>query len=81
MDKPVKVRFYTEGKDVLAVFPFIIAKRSRHIHNLCYSHQDRHAYSQREYHYKLKKATKDQYTLLAKELQSIGYDLIILNKD
>ena len=47
----------------------------------CYAHIGQHSSCHIDYANECKEATKEQYLDLVKELESIGYDLLILNKN
>jgi len=74
-----RVRFYREREGILAVFPDMVDYKATGVVNACYAHLGGHAQSHRSYHYRLPKATPDEYKALAAELRSIGYDLVICN--
>ena len=76
----IRVRFYREPEGVLAVFPDIIDYKVTGVVNECYARLGQHMQSHRSYHYRLPKATPQEYRRLAAELTSIGYDLIICNE-
>lgn len=73
-DDYTKVVFLQEDGGVLAVFP-----ETRHINTLtCYAHVGQHGSASVEYVKKLKPA--DDYTELKKELESIGYNLEVVEE-
>lgn len=75
------VKFYVEGEArILAVFPQLFDFNGYRKNNTCYSHIGQHSVSNKDYHSKLRLATKDEYLPLLEELQSIGYNLTVLNK-
>lgn len=70
-----KVKFYMEGKEVLAVFPDIKEKdRYRDDLMLCYAHNGQHSSCPPEYLKNLRLADPEQYKDLLKELKGQGYD-------
>lgn len=70
-----KVKFYMEGKEVLAVFPDIKEKdRYRDDLMLCYAHIGQHASCPPEYLKNLRLATPEQYKDLLNELKGQGYE-------
>ena len=74
------VRFYKEGKDVLAIFPQHKEFNGYRRDNLsCYSHIGQHSLAAPEYVKRLHEASKNEYTDLLSELESIGYNLKVLN--
>ena len=74
-----KVKFYKEGKSVLAVFPEEIADGQYNM--LCYAHLGQHSACSKEYIRNKKLAIKEEYKELLSELINQGYDdLTILNK-
>lgn len=85
-DGKTKVVFYIEGdlisgKNVLAVFPeekYASAPKSTDI--VCYAQLGQHSGVSLEYAKRLPKAAPVQYANLRAELESIGYNLQILNE-
>ena len=87
--KKTKVKFLIEkpeGKLPCNVFAFF--ENSLYSNNPvyegkmfdCYAHIGQHSSCHIDYANKCKEATKEQYLDLAKELESIGYNLLITNK-
>jgi len=80
-----KVLFLIEGihEDVLAVFPKEYALNKKHQNYktrfLCYSTVGQHSICDVSYYKNLPPATAEQYKYLKEELESIGYNLEILN--
>jgi hypothetical protein len=78
-----KVKFYKEGKEVLAVFPDIIASYNgyRPDNITCYSHIGQHSALHPDYLKGKRLANPTQYKDLFNELIGQGYDdLIVINK-
>lgn len=71
-----RVKFYMEGKDVLAVFPDIQEKnRYRDDLLLCYSHVGQHSTCEPEYIKRKRLASPEEYKDLLNELRGIYPDL------
>lgn len=70
-----RVKFYMEGKGVLAVFPDI-PERNKYRDDLllCYSHVGQHSSCEPEYIKKKRLANPEEYKDLLNELKGQGYD-------
>ena len=82
-DYKTDVIFYYErdaqyDEDVFAFFPNEIADLEGN--NMCYHHIGQHSACCKEYLSECQKASETDYKNLASELESIGYNLTILNK-
>ena len=65
------------GGQVTAVFPYI-TETSTHV--ACYAHMGQHSSVEWNYVPMSKPATKAEYLPLKKELESIGYEVNVINK-
>jgi hypothetical protein len=77
-----KVIFLLErGSDneVFAYFPYLNYNEDRYL-KTCYAHIGQHSACHSGYAKNRRKATKEQYLPIQKELESIGYNLEVLNK-
>lgn len=79
-----KVVFYVENNEAdkvpdnaLAVFPEIITDRKGNL--LCYAHLGQHSAAAPDYVKELRPATPAEYADLKSELESIGYNLEVMN--
>ena len=69
-----------ESDKVFAYFPNILHSNTAGIKlNTCYAHTGQHSACHPDYAKECVKATPDQYKDLMQELESIGYNLEILN--
>ena len=78
MNEKVDIRFYyhSDNNDLFAFFPNVKETRNSY---LCYSHIGQHATCTYGYVLDCREATKDEYKSLVNELESLGYNLNILN--
>lgn len=65
------------NNQVTAVFPYVI---ENNFDVLCYSHVGQHSGCHFDYVNMSKKATESEYLPLKRELESIGYELNIIQK-
>lgn len=76
-----QVTFYNEpGAGVMAVFPKEYWNDLSKDTYTCYAHIGQHSAVHKDYLKECTIATKDEYQPLKTELESIGYELKILNK-
>jgi len=85
-NKQQKVKFLLEESEngnsqVLAFFPENLYNKNTELMYLAYSSNEQHCPCGISYANALTEATKEQYLDLAKELESIGYNLLITNKN
>lgn len=66
--------------DVFAFFPDQQYHNADTGHFMCYSHIGQHSACHTSYAKSCKEATQEQYAILKAELESIGYNLNVLNK-
>jgi hypothetical protein len=79
-----KVKFLVnerEGEpvDLFAYFPAEYWANFSHLTKTCYSHIGQHSACSTEYANESREATPEEYADLKAELESIGYDLQIMN--
>lgn len=76
------VKFYYNEKenDLFAFFPQLNHGRFNDGFKVCYAHLGQHSSCHIDYLKECRLATKKEYSDLANELKSIGYELKILNK-
>ena len=85
--KQTKVKFLLEdtengGKQVLAFFPeYFYDKEKYKSMFVSYSTIEQHCPCSKYYANTLEEATQEQYLNLAKELEKIGYNLLIINRN
>lgn len=72
--------FNEDQQDLFAFFPEILEKEDQHSNFYAsYSHIGQHSMSSYDYAAESRQATHEEYKDLAAELESIGYNLEILN--
>lgn len=78
-EEKTKVEFllHEENKDLFAYFP---NQKNTAVTNVAYSHIGQHSGCSPSYAKESRKATPEEYRDLQKELESIGYNLEILNQ-